>query len=195
MGNDRQTEPELKRRGPTRVRDRCINASVTCDPRQNKSFFTSFQREKNSTMLRLHVSRYPDIWISGSQRSGYLRGVYTYRIETFSALTRVSPRKRSRQTSCLAIIRLLPFSLQWQYKGNKEKRAKNKELLHRQTVRSKGLHRRLLRLFVSRINADRHRCVCGCLVAKVCFPISVAFSCFTSKIGRTISMLTLASAS
>ena len=35
MGNDRQTEPELKRRGPTRVRDRCINASVTCDPRQN----------------------------------------------------------------------------------------------------------------------------------------------------------------
>ena len=36
MGNDRQTEPELKRCGPTRVRDRCINASVTCDPRQNK---------------------------------------------------------------------------------------------------------------------------------------------------------------
>ena len=35
MGNDRQTEPELKRRGHTRVRDRCINASVTCDPRQN----------------------------------------------------------------------------------------------------------------------------------------------------------------
>ena len=39
--------------------------------------------------LRLHVSRYPDIWISRSQRSGYLRGVYTYRIETFSAFTRV----------------------------------------------------------------------------------------------------------
>ena len=35
MGNDRQTEPELKHCGPTRVRDRCINASVTCDPRQN----------------------------------------------------------------------------------------------------------------------------------------------------------------
>ena len=52
-----------------------------------------------------------------------------------------------------------------------------------------GLHRRLLRLFVSRINADRQRCVCGCLVAKVCFPISVAFSCFTAKIGRTISIL------
>ena len=34
-------------------------------------------------------------------------------------------------------------------------------------------------------------CVCGCLVAKVCFPISVAFSCFTGKIGRTISLLTL----
>ena len=40
MGNDRQTEPELKRRGPTRVCDRCINASVTCDPRQNKALWT-----------------------------------------------------------------------------------------------------------------------------------------------------------
>ena len=39
--------------------------------------------------LRLHVSRYPDIWISGCQRSGYLRTVYTCRIETFSAFTRV----------------------------------------------------------------------------------------------------------
>ena len=68
-----------------------------------------------------------------------------------------------------------------------------RHLLHRQTVRSKGLHRRLLRLFVSRNNADRQRCVCGCLVAKVCFPISLAFSCFTAKIGRTISMLILAS--
>ena len=36
MGNNRQTEPELKRCGPTRVRRWCINASVTCDPRQNK---------------------------------------------------------------------------------------------------------------------------------------------------------------
>ena len=35
-GLEGQTEPELKRCGPTRVRDRCINASVTCDPRQNK---------------------------------------------------------------------------------------------------------------------------------------------------------------
>ena len=42
-----------------------------------------------SFRLRLHVSRYPDIWISGCQRSGYLRGVYTCRIETFSAFTRV----------------------------------------------------------------------------------------------------------
>ena len=39
--------------------------------------------------LRLHVSRYPDIWISGCQRSGYLRSVYTCRIETFSAFTRL----------------------------------------------------------------------------------------------------------
>ena len=78
-------------------------------------------------------TRYPDIWISGSQRSGYLRGVYTYRIETFSAFTRVSPRKRSRQTSWLAIIRFLPFSLQWQYKGNNE-RTKNKEIFTRTWV-------------------------------------------------------------
>ena len=34
---DRTTEPEIKRCGPTRVRALCINALVTCDPRQNKS--------------------------------------------------------------------------------------------------------------------------------------------------------------
>ena len=45
--------------------------------------------KSQSLRLRSHVSRYPDIWISGSQRSGYLRGVDTYRIETFSAYTRV----------------------------------------------------------------------------------------------------------
>ena len=41
--------------------------------------------------LRLHVSRYPNIWIlvTGCQRSGYLRSVYTCRIETFSAFTLV----------------------------------------------------------------------------------------------------------
>ena len=36
MGGERQTEPELKRCGSTRVRCWCINTSVTCDPRQNK---------------------------------------------------------------------------------------------------------------------------------------------------------------
>ena len=39
--------------------------------------------------LRLHVSRYPDIWISGCQRSGFLRSVHTCRIEAFSAFTRL----------------------------------------------------------------------------------------------------------
>ena len=48
-------------------------------------------------------------------------------VETTSQL---SPRKRSRQTSCLAIIRFSPFSLQWQYKGNNE-RTKNKEIYTR----------------------------------------------------------------
>ena len=37
-GLEGQTEPEIKRCGPTRVRNRCINASVTCDPRQNNFF-------------------------------------------------------------------------------------------------------------------------------------------------------------
>ena len=32
-----QTEPEIKRCGPTGVRNWCINALVTCDPRQNKT--------------------------------------------------------------------------------------------------------------------------------------------------------------
>ena len=49
--------------------------------------FTGEDYEK--LRLRLHVPRYPDIWISGCQRSGYLRSVYTYRIETFSAFTRL----------------------------------------------------------------------------------------------------------
>ena len=44
---------------------------------------------KSELRLRLHVSRYQDIWISGCQRSGYLRSVYTCRIETFLAFTRV----------------------------------------------------------------------------------------------------------
>ena len=35
-GLEGQIEPEIKRCGPTRVRNWCINASVTCDPRQNK---------------------------------------------------------------------------------------------------------------------------------------------------------------
>ena len=42
-------------------------------------------------------------------------------------------KKRSRQTSCLAIIRFSPFSLQWQYKGNNE-RTKNKEIFTRTWV-------------------------------------------------------------
>ena len=44
---------------------------------------------KTKLRLRLHVSRYPDIWISGCQRSGYLGSVYTCRIETFLAFTRL----------------------------------------------------------------------------------------------------------
>ena len=58
----------------------------------------------------------------------------------------------------------------------------------------RGITRACARCCVSLCNhlsGDRQRCVCGCLVAKVCFPISVAFSCFTGKIGRTISLLTL----
>ena len=57
MGNDRQTEPELKRRGPTRVRDRCINASVTCDPRQNKpSLLPMRVSDTDSSSLFMAVS-------------------------------------------------------------------------------------------------------------------------------------------
>ena len=55
MGNDRQTEPELKRCGPTRVRDRCINASVTCDPRQNENRYAwTWRGSIRSTEKRSH---------------------------------------------------------------------------------------------------------------------------------------------
>ena len=36
-GLEGQIEPEKKRHGPTRVRCWCINALVTCDPRQNEN--------------------------------------------------------------------------------------------------------------------------------------------------------------
>ena len=44
---------------------------------------------KPALRLLLHVSRYPDIWIYGCQRSGDLRSIYTCQIETLSAFTRV----------------------------------------------------------------------------------------------------------
>ena len=59
MGNDRQTEPELKRCGPTKVRDRCINASVTCDPRQNKVSGIGVERETDAKATRCHDSARP----------------------------------------------------------------------------------------------------------------------------------------
>ena len=44
--------------------------------------------------LRLPVSSFPDIGISGCQRSRYLQSVYTYRIQTFSSFTRVQASRR-----------------------------------------------------------------------------------------------------
>ena len=69
----------------------CLQGDHHCACAQKWCHFSFFPRafKQKNLRLRLHVSRYPDIWISGSQRSGYLRGVYTYRIETFSAFTRV----------------------------------------------------------------------------------------------------------
>ena len=68
MGNDRQTEPELKRRGPTRVRDRCINASVTCDPRQNKEPFPSAMTSCGTSEHRSRILPIP-----GSKAVGAFR--------------------------------------------------------------------------------------------------------------------------
>ena len=34
LGDDRQTDPEIKRCGPSRVRADALHASVRCDPRQ-----------------------------------------------------------------------------------------------------------------------------------------------------------------
>ena len=50
-----------------------------------------------------------------------------------TSASELSQRKRSRQTSCLAIIWFSPFSRQWQYKGNNE-RTKNKEIFTRTWV-------------------------------------------------------------
>ena len=54
-------------------------------------------------------------------------------LSLFSVINWLSLRKRSRQTSCLAIIRFSPFSRQWQYKGNNE-RTKNMEIFTRTWV-------------------------------------------------------------
>ena len=52
-GLEGQIEPEIKRHGPTRVWCWCINASVTCDPRQNKKVKFDGARCPFSTFLRL----------------------------------------------------------------------------------------------------------------------------------------------
>ena len=44
-GLEGQIEPEIKRCGPTRVRNWRINASVTCEPRQNKSINSNLMAE------------------------------------------------------------------------------------------------------------------------------------------------------
>ena len=76
MGNDRQTEPEFKRCGPTRVRDRCINASVTCDPRQNKIPWALSRVHKNKSMqhhtLRSGTAEFQVTWPPKLREGTYL---------------------------------------------------------------------------------------------------------------------------
>ena len=54
-GLEGQTEPEIKRCGPTRVRNWCINASVTCDPRQNKFYYQASQKKKRENSQHRHL--------------------------------------------------------------------------------------------------------------------------------------------
>ena len=92
FGNDTMIDTQYqakKRKGAScacwpQIDTDTINSRLPC---VSWTMFTGkhFQRQR----LRLHVSRYPDIWISGCQRSGYLGSVYTCRIETFSAFTRL----------------------------------------------------------------------------------------------------------
>ena len=72
-------------------------------PAGNRTRVLSIGRKKKNwpLRLRLHVSRYPDVWISGCQRSGYLRSVYMYtcRIETFN---KFSAFPRVQTSGCIA---------------------------------------------------------------------------------------------
>ena len=74
---------------PTSGRPVALRIVTVNQVTSGRSFFFFFVHFPPFLRLRLLVSRYPDIWISGCQRSGYLRGVCTCRIETFSAFTRV----------------------------------------------------------------------------------------------------------
>ena len=76
----------------------------------------------------------------------------------FDCQSQLSQRKRSRQTSCFAIIWFSPFSRQWQYKGNNE-RSKNKEIFTRTWVWGLVLRVRVRSVRVWNVRVTSSACI------------------------------------